>query len=107
MHSNYVKLEHKHGDASWKLAVKTEIELNQYYKTWKNLFKDDKPPEGCKIILARFAFDTKKNDVRNEDTLVADENLIEMPLLSVYSGVVSLWRIRLFIFLTWLNGMHS
>ena len=48
-----------------------------------------------------------KHDGRHKARLVADGNLTEVPLSSVYSGVVSLRGIRLVLFLSELNGLES
>ena len=48
-----------------------------------------------------------KHDGRHKARLVADGNLIEVPLSSVYSGVVSLRGIQLVLFLAKLNKLES
>ena len=53
-----------------------------------------------------FVFDVK-HDGRHKARLVADGNLTEVPLTSVYSGVASLRGIRLVLFLAELNGLES
>ena len=44
-----------------------------------------------------------KHDTRHKARFVADMHLTEIPLASAYSGVVSLRRLRMIIFLTGLN----
>ena len=53
-----------------------------------------------------FVFDAK-HDGRHKARLVADRHLTEVPLSSVYSGVVSLRGIRLVLFLAELNGLEA
>ena len=48
-----------------------------------------------------------KHDGRHKARLVADGHLTNVPLSSVYSGVVSLRGIRLVLFLAELNGLES
>ena len=48
-----------------------------------------------------------KHDGRHKAQLVADGNLTEVPLSSVYSGVVSLRVIRLVLFIAWINNLQS
>ena len=48
-----------------------------------------------------------KHDGRHKARLVADSNLTEILLSSVYSGVVSLRGIRLVLFIAELNGLES
>ena len=66
--------------------------------------ENGKPPKDHKKTRAHFVFDVKQY-VRHKARLVADVNLIEIQLLSVYSGVTSLKEIRLVIFLVWLNAL--
>lgn len=47
-----------------------------------------------------------KHDGRHKARLVADGHLTDIPLSSVYSGVVSLRGIRLVLFLAELNGLE-
>ena len=47
-----------------------------------------------------------KHDGRHKDRLVADRNLTDVPLSSVYSGVVSLRGIILVLFIAELNGLE-
>ena len=49
----------------------------------------------------------KKHDERHKARLVADGHLTDVPISSVYSGVVSLRGIRLVIFLAELNEIDS
>ena len=73
-----------------------------------NVF-DDKglnatPPEGYKKIRVHFIYDVKY-DGRHRARLVADGHLTDLPTESVYSGVVSLRGLRMFLFISELNGL--
>ena len=65
-----------------------------------------KHPKGCKKIREHFVFDVKHNS-RHKSRLVANGHLSEVPLSSVYSGVVPLRGIRLVLFLAELNGLGA
>jgi len=74
------------------------------YKTFKDLGKGVKPPDGYRKIRVHLVFDVK-HDGRHKSRLVADRHLTEIPLDSVYSVVVSLRGIRLLMFLAELNDL--
>ena len=76
------------------------------YDTYKDKGFQAKPPPGYKKIRVHFVFDVK-HDGRHKARLVADGNLTEVPLTSVYSGVVSLRGIRLVLFIAELNELES
>jgi len=63
-------------------------QLNEY-KTFKDLGKGTKAPEGYRKIRVHLVFDVK-HDSRHKSRLVADGHLTEVPLDSIYSGVISL-----------------
>jgi Reverse transcriptase (RNA-dependent DNA polymerase) len=63
------------------------------------------PPAGHKRIRVHIVYDVK-HDGRHKARLVADGHLTDVPLDSVYSGVVSLRGFRLLLFLTELNGLQ-
>ena len=63
-------------------------------------------PKGYKKVRSHFVFDIK-HDGRHKTMSVADRNFTDVPLSSVYSGVVFLRGRRLIIFLTELNDLES
>ena len=63
-------------------------------------------PKYDKKIRAHFDFDVKHNN-RYKARLVAEGHLADVPLSSIYSGVVSLRGIRLVLFLAELNILES
>ena len=71
-------------------------------KTWSA----GQAPKDQKKIRAHFVFNAKRNG-RHKDRLVADGNLTDVPLSSVYLGVMSLRGIRLVLFIEELKGLES
>ena len=87
-------------------AIKLELEQQQDYKTYKDLGLNGKPPRSYENIRVYFVFYIKY-DRRHKVRLVASSYLIEVSVLSVYSGVASLYRIRLVLFLAEINSLQS
>jgi hypothetical protein len=61
------------------------------------------PPPGYKRIGVQIFYNVK-HDGRHKARLVADGHLADIPLDSMYSGIVSLQGFRLILFLVELNG---
>ena len=103
-----VQLDEKNGNTKWQDAVKLEMDLMKAYSVFKDLghVSRTRPPKGHRQIRVHLVFDVK-HDGRHRARLVADGNLTDVPLESVYSGVVSLRGFRLVIFLAELNGMEA
>ena len=99
-----MQLDKENGNTKFKDC--TMLELNQIdeYKTFIDLGKDAKPPEGSKKIGVHLVYDIK-HDGRHKARLVAEGHRTEIPLTSVYSGVVSLRGLRMVIFLAELNKL--
>ena len=74
------------------------------YKTFKELGKGGNPPNGYHKICVHLVFDVK-HDGCHKSRLVANGHLTEVPLDSVYSGVISLCGIQLLVFLAELNDL--
>ena len=72
----------------------------------KGEFNPGKIPKDFKKIKVHLIF-AIKHDGRHKARLVADGHLTDVPLNSVYSGVVSLRGLRMCIFLAELNGMEA
>ncbi len=87
-----------------KWADATSIELAQLNesKTFTDKGKDVPPPSDYKKITVCIIYDVKHNGQHNA-RLVAGGHLTEVPIESVYSGVVSLRGICLLAFLAELN----
>ena len=102
-----MRLDERNGNVRWKEAIGVEMEQIDEYETFKDhgLAKEKKPPDGYKKIRVHLVFDIK-HDGRHKARLVADGHLTDVPLESVYSGVVSLRGLRVLIFLAELNDME-
>jgi uncharacterized membrane protein YecN with MAPEG domain len=89
-----VRLNQKAGNTKWQDSTKLEM--------------GGKPPDGYKKIRVHLIF-TVKQDGRHKSRLVADGHLsTDVPVESVYSGVVSLHGLRLvLVFLSELNGLDT
>ena len=106
-YNHAMELDRRNGNTKWGEAVTYEIDMfheNDVFKVHGHSSKVD-PPEGYKKIRMHFVFDIK-HDGRHRARLVADGNLTEVPLESVYSGVVSLRGFRLVAFLAELNDLE-
>ena len=74
------------------------------YKVFKDLGLHASVPEGFKNIRVHLVYNCR-HDGRYRARMVADGYLTDIPVDSVYSGVVSLRRFIMQLFLTELNGL--
>ena len=81
-----------------------EMEHMMSYQVFKDCGSGAPVPEGYKNICVHLVYDVK-HDGRHRARLVADGHLTDIPVDSVYSGVVSLRGFRLLLFLAELNGL--
>ena len=81
---------------------------NTKYDTFidKGLFNVSNIPRGFKKIKVHLVF-AVKHDGRHKSRLVSRGDLTDIPVTSVYAGVVSLRGLRMCIFLAELNGMEA
>ena len=75
------------------------------YKVFKDLGLKASVPEGFKNIGVHLVYDCK-HDRRHRARMVADGHLTDIPVDSVYSGVVSLRGFKMLLFLAELNGLE-
>ena len=75
------------------------------YDTFKDIGKNAPVSSDYKKIRVHLVF-AVKHDGRHKARLVADGHLTNVPIDSVYSGVVSLRGLRLLIFLAELNNLE-
>ena len=106
-----VKLDEKFGTTRWRDSVVTEILQLDEYDVFIDLGhkSDDIDKQRLvdhKLIRTHLVFDVK-HDGRHKARMVADGHLTDIPLSSVYSGVVSLRGLRLLIFISELNGLET
>ena len=94
-----IELDKKFGNNKWREATKLELGQLNDYDVFKDIgHKDDSDSikhqlDGFKKIRVHLIFDVK-HDGRHKARMVADGHLTDVPLTSVYSGVVSLRGIR-------------
>ena len=84
-----MKLDSENGNDCWRIAEKTELAQFDKYNMFKNSGKQGRPPPGYKKIGVRFVYNVK-HDGRHKVRLVALGHTTDVPIDSVYSGVVSL-----------------
>ena len=103
-----VLFDQRNGNTRWQDATDLELkQLNDYCVFIdKGEYHVDKIPPGFKKIKVHLIYDCK-HDGRHKARMVADGHLTELPLNSVYAGVVSLRGLRICIFLAELNGMEA
>jgi len=88
------ELDKKNGNTFWQDAIALELLLLHEYKTFLDMGMGDCNPEGYKRIQIHFVFDVK-HDGRHKARLVAGDHLTDVPLDSIYSGVVCLRSLRM------------
>jgi hypothetical protein len=103
-----LRLDEQNGNTRWQDSTKDELKQIDEYSTFTDMGHKDKTksPDGYKKIRVHLIF-AVKHDGRHKARLVADGHLTDVPVESVYSGVVSLRGIRLIIFLAELNDMET
>ncbi len=100
-----MEIDRQNGNTKWADAIDLEMGQIMDYET----FQDHGPrskgiPAGYKKIRVHLVF-AVKHDGRHKARLVADGHLTDVPVESVYSGVISLHGLRIVIFLGELNGL--
>ena len=86
--------------------MKDGVDQQAYYSNYKDCGINVKLPPGHKKSHAHVVLDVKY-DGRHNARIVAEGNLTNAPLSSIYSGDLSLRVIRFVIFLAELNGLDS
>ena len=106
-YAHAIRLDEQSKTTCWKDAVALELQQIDEYQTFKDYGHHIKfkPPDGYKKIRVHLIFDIK-HDGRHRAQLVADGHLTDIPLDSVYSGVVSLRGFCLVLFLAELNHLE-
>jgi hypothetical protein len=102
-----LRLDKQNGNTLWADAATLELTRIDDYDTFidKGHHTKAKAPDGYKKIRIHLIFDVK-HDGRPKVRLVADGHLTDIPLKSVYSGVVSLRGFRIVLFLAELNHLE-
>ena len=104
-HDQAVEIDRKNGNTKWQDSEKAEIAQLKEYDTFIDHGKHGKAPAGFKKIMTFFIY-AVKHDGRHKSRLVAGGHMTEVPIESVYSGVVSLKGLRLIMFLAELNHLE-
>ena len=86
-----MEIDKQNGNTKWRDAFVAKKSQIDKYETFEDIGKasDTRPPNGYKKIRVHIVFDVK-HDGRHKVRLVADGHLTDIPLESVYLGVVSL-----------------
>ena len=102
-----LRLDKQSGNTLWGDATVLELTQIDRYVTFidKGHHTKVKAPIGYKKIRVHLIYDVK-HDGRHKARLVADGHLTDIPLESVYSGVVSLRGFRIVLFLAELNHLE-
>ena len=100
-----MELDEQNGNTRWADATTLEMQLMTDYSVFKDMGLDAPVPQGYKNIKVHLVYDVK-HDGRHRARLVADGHLTDIPVDSVYSGVVSLRGFRLLVFLGELNNLE-
>jgi hypothetical protein len=104
-HNEAVEIDEKNGNTLWQDSE--ELERNQLheYSTFEDQGLNAPIPEGYAKIPTHFVYDVK-HDGRHKSRMVAGGHRTEMPVDSVYSGVVTLAGVRIVTFLAEHNDME-
>jgi hypothetical protein len=100
-------LDKRNANTLWEDSTVLELTQIDYFVAFidKSHHTKVKAPIGYKKIRVRLIYDVK-HDGRHKATLVGDGHLTDIPLKSVYSGVVVLRGIRIVLFLAELNHLE-
>jgi hypothetical protein len=98
-------LDEKNGNTKYRDAEKLEMSQHAKYSTFKSLGKGSPGPDGYKKIRVHFVYDVKHNGC-HKARLVAGGHLTDVPVDSVYSGVVLLQNLCICVFLAELNNLQ-
>jgi hypothetical protein len=100
-----LELDARNGNTLWQDCTELELTQLREYRTFKDIGYGIPPPEGYKKIRVHLVY-VCKHDGRRKARLVANGHLTDIPVDSVYSGVVSLRGLRMMIFLAELNQLE-
>jgi Reverse transcriptase (RNA-dependent DNA polymerase) len=101
-----LELDLKNGTTHWKDATQLEMTQLDEYDCFQDKGAGSEVPSGFKKIRVHLIYDIK-HDGRHKARLVADGHLTDIPIDSMYSGVVTLRGLRLLIFLAELNSLQT
>ena len=107
MYDEAIRLDLQNGSTLWQDAIELEMEQLHEYKCFLDYGVHGKstPPEGYKKIKVHLIFDVEHNG-QHKARCVGDGHLTDIPIDSVYSGVISLCGLQIVIFLSELNDLE-
>ena len=107
-HNEALLLDKQNGNIKWQDCTALEMQHLKDYQTFidKGLYSQTSIPKGFKKIKVHLVY-AVKHDGYHKARLVADGHLTDIPLNSVYAGVVSIRGMQLCLFLGELNGMEA
>ena len=105
-HNHAMEIDTRNGNKNWHNAEKLELSQLEEYDTFIDKGKGIDKVDEYKKIKVHFVYDVK-HDGRLKARLVAGGHLTDVPIDSIYSGVVSLKGIRLVTFLAELNKLPT
>ena len=88
-HAEAMLLDKKNLNSKWADAEEKERACFREYLVFKDIGKNGRPQAGYKLLKMLMVYDVK-HDGQHRAHMVAAGHLTEVPLESVYSGVVSL-----------------
>ena len=92
-------LDQRNGNQNWQTAIALEMTQLDEYNTFKDQGKGGTAPAGYKKIRVHLVFNIK-HDGHHKARLIADGHLTDVPVDSIYSGVVSLHGLLLIFLLS-------
>ena len=100
-----LRLDRLNGNSKWQDSTKIEMDQLKEYQVFMDRGRGTPIPKGYQKIRVHLVY-ACKHDGRHKARLVADGHLTDIPVDSVYSGVVSLCGLKMIIFLAELNGLE-
>ena len=104
-HDQAMLLDEQNGNTLWKEAEQRELNQIDEYETFKDMGRGVHP-KGYKKIRVHMVYDVKPTLIRKA-RLVADGQLTDTPIDSVYSSVVSLRGLKICLFIAELNQLEA
>ena len=98
-------IDTKNGHTKWSDYIILDIEELEEYDVFIDKSKNAPEPSGYMKIRMHLVFDIKHNS-RQKAWCVVDGHLNNISVDSVYSGGVSLWGIRIMLFLYEINNLE-
>ena len=105
-HDNAMCLDSMNKNNKQRDAEAKELSQLDEYQTFIDKGKSPTAPKGYKKICVHFVYDVK-HDGCHKARCVAGGHLTDVPIESVYSGVISLRGFKMVLFLAELNGLET